>query len=312
MADGASGRGPERLLNGAAQGNRSGARHGPAPTLESMSTTATTTASAQPADGPGRPTFRRMLNKVPEVTVFFWVIKVLCTTVGETAADYVNDNLGFGLTNTTIVSAALLAVLLLVQFRLRRYVPAAYWAVVVVISVFGTLITDNMTDAHNVPLTTSTPVFAAILAIVFAVWYAVERTLSIHTITTTRREAFYWLAILFTFSLGTAAGDLLAEKASLGYAVSIAIFAGAIAVVAFAYFVLNANAVLTFWLAYILTRPLGASIGDEMSQNSHKYGGLGLGATGTSYIFLGVIAALVTYLTVTRRDQTPAEVAAAG
>src|SRR3954463_14678725 len=165
---------------------------------------------------------RRMLNKVPEVTLYFWVIKILRTTVGETAADYVNDNLGFGLTNTTIVSGALLAVLLLVQFRLRRYVPAAYWAVVVVISVFGTLITDNMTDAHNVPLTTSTPLFAGILALVFAVWWAVERTLSIHSIVTTRREAFYWLAILFTFALGTAAGDLVAERFTLGYGPSIA------------------------------------------------------------------------------------------
>jgi uncharacterized membrane-anchored protein len=307
MAPGGSAAGPERHLNAA---GRSGARHALAPTLGAMSSTAT--APARPAGDPGRRAFRRVLNKVPEVTVFFWIVKILCTTVGDTAADYVNDNLGFGLTNTTIVSAALLAVLLVIQFRLRRYVPAAYWAVVVVISVFGTLITDNMTDAHDVPLTTSTPVFAVILAVVFAVWYAVERTLSIHTITTTRREAFYWLAILFTFSLGTAAGDLLAEKADRGYAVSIAIFAGAIAVVAFAYFVVEADAVLTFWLAYILTRPPGASIGDEMSQNSHKYGGLGLGATGTSYLFLGVIAALVTFLTVTRRDQTPAEVAAGG
>src|SRR3954464_6082692 len=203
------------------------------------------------ADEPPTSLGRKMLNKVPEVTVFFWVIKVLCTTVGETAADYVNDNLGFGLTNTTIVSGALLAVLLLVQFRLRRYVPAAYWAVVVVISVFGTLITDNMTDAHNVPLTTSTPVFAAILAVVFAVWYAFERTLSIHTIITRRREGFYWLAILFTFSLGTAAGDLVAEQFSLGYGPSIAVWGGAIALVAFAHYVLRMGPVLSFWLAYI-------------------------------------------------------------
>src|ERR1700742_3114128 len=176
---------------------------------------------------------RRMLNKVPEVTLFFWLIKIMCTTVGETAADYLNENLGFGLTKTTYVTGALLVVLLVVQFSLRRYVPISYWAVVVVISVFGTLITDNMTDGHNVPLTTSTPIFAVILAIVFASWYAVERTLSIHTIVTRRREAFYWLAILFTFSLGTAAGDLVAEKADLGYLVSIAIFGGAIALVAF-------------------------------------------------------------------------------
>src|SRR4051812_23057855 len=251
---------------------------------------------------------RRMLNKAPEVTLFFWIIKIMCTTVGETAADYLNDNLGFGLTNTTYVSGALLAVLLLVQFRLRRYVPGVYWAAVVVISVFGTLITDNMTDAHNVPLTTSTPIFAAILAVVFAVWFAVERTLSIHSIVTTRREGFYWLAILFTFSLGTAAGDLVAEKASLGYGPSIAIWGGAIALITAARFGLKANAVAAFWFAYILTRPLGASIGDFMSQHSHKYSGLGLGTTGTSYIFLGCILALVVFLSITKRDQTPPEV----
>jgi uncharacterized membrane-anchored protein len=247
---------------------------------------------------------RKMLNKVPEVTIFFWVIKIMCTTVGETAADYLNENLGFGLTKTTYVTGALLIVLLAVQFRLRRYVPGVYWAVVVVISVFGTLITDNMTDHYNVPLTTSTIVFAIVLAAVFASWYAVERTLSIHTIFTTRREAFYWLAILFTFALGTAAGDLSAEKFDLGYAVSIAIFGGLIAAVTIGHYVFGMNAVLSFWLAYILTRPLGASIGDEMSQNSHKYGGLGLGTTGTSYIFLGCILALVAYLTITRKDAT--------
>jgi uncharacterized membrane-anchored protein len=251
-----------------------------------------------------------MLNKVPEVTFFFWAIKIMCTTVGETAADYVNDTLGFGLTNTTLVAGALLAVLLVAQFRLRKYVPGVYWSTVVVISVFGTLITDNLTDAHNVALTVTTPIFAAVLAGVFATWYSVERTLSIHTIVTTRREAFYWLTILFTFALGTAAGDLVGEKADLGYAVSILIWGGAIALVAGSYFILKAGPVLTFWLAYILTRPLGASIGDEMSQNSHKYGGLNLGTTGTSYIFLGMILSLVAYLTITKRDQTPPELIA--
>jgi uncharacterized membrane-anchored protein len=249
-----------------------------------------------------------MLNKVPEVTFYFWLIKIMCTTVGETAADYLNTNLGFGLTNTTYFTGALLAVLLAIQFRLRRYVPAIYWSVVVVVSVFGTLITDNMTDRYNVPLTVSTSVFAAVLALVFGVWYAFERTLSIHSIVTTRREAFYWLAILFTFALGTAAGDMAAEHLNLGYAVSILIFGGMIAAVAFAHYALRMNPILSFWLAYILTRPLGASIGDEMSQNSHKYGGLGLGTTGTSYIFLGCILALVTYLSLTKRDQTPPEV----
>ena len=268
-----------------------------------MNAHATATGAPSPA--------RTMLNKVPEVTFFFWLIKIMCTTVGETAADYLNVNLGFGLSNTTYIAGALLAVLLLAQFRARRYVPALYWSVVVVISVFGTLITDNMTDRYSVPLALSTPLFAAILAIVFAAWYAVERTLSIHTIVTSRREAFYWLAILFTFALGTAAGDLVAEQFALGYGLSIAIFGSVIAAVALAHYRFGLGAVTAFWLAYILTRPLGASIGDFLSQNSHKYGGLGLGTTGTSYLFVGGIFALVTYLTVTKRDQTPPELSRA-
>jgi uncharacterized membrane-anchored protein len=263
-----------------------------------------TTETASPASPS---TARQLLNKVPEVTLYFWVIKILCTTVGETAADYLNETLGFGLTNTTWVTGALLALILLGQFITKRYIPPIYWSVVVVISVFGTLITDNMSDVYAVPLTTSTAVFAVILAGVFAVWYRVEHTVSIHTIVTTRREAFYWLAILFTFALGTAAGDLVAEKASLGYAISIAIFGGVIGLIAFAHFVLKANPIVTFWLAYIMTRPLGASIGDFMSQDSKDYGGLGLGATTTSYIFLAAILVLVTYLSASKRDQTPPE-----
>src|SRR5689334_17040552 len=158
---------------------------------------------------------RKMLNKVPEVTFFFWLIKIMCTTVGETAADYLNDSLGFGLTWTTVVTGVLLAVALVVQFRLPRYVPPVYWLAVVFISVFGTLITDNLTDRFSVSLVVSTVVFAIALIATFAAWYRSERTLSIHTIVTTRREGFYWLAILFTFALGTAAGDLFAERLSL-------------------------------------------------------------------------------------------------
>jgi uncharacterized membrane-anchored protein len=260
--------------------------------------TTTTHADAVPSLG------RKMLNKVPEVTLFFWVIKIMCTTVGETAADYLNVDLGFGLTNTTWFTGALLLVVLAVQFRLRRYVPTIYWVAVVVISVFGTLITDNLTDRYNVPLTTSTSVFTVALALVFAAWYASERTLSIHTIFTTRRESFYWLAILFTFALGTAAGDLTAEKFGLGYGVSLLIFGGAIAAIAIGHFAGRINSVLAFWLAYILTRPLGASIGDGLSQ-PRQDGGLGLGTTQTSYVFLAAILVLVVYLTVTRRDQPP-------
>lgn len=244
------------------------------------------------------------LNKVPEVTVYFWIIKVLCTTVGETAADYLNDNLGMGLTNTTYLMSALLVGALFYQFRAKKYVPGIYWLAVVLISVVGTLITDNLTDNLGVPLETTTAVFAIVLAVVFAIWFAVEGTLSIHSITTVRREAFYWLAILFTFALGTAAGDLTAEKLNVGYWPSALLFAGAIAAVTIAHKGFRLNAVAAFWAAYVLTRPLGASIGDYLSQPTGD-GGLGLGPNGTSAIFLAAILALVVFLTVTRRDQTP-------
>jgi uncharacterized membrane-anchored protein len=247
--------------------------------------------------------YAHLLNKVPEVTVYFWLIKVLCTTVGETFADYLNETLGFGLTNTTIVMGVAFLVFLALQFRTDRYVPSIYWTTVVLISVFGTLITDNLTDGHGVPTTVTTPIFAVLLALTFLSWCLVERTLSIHTIRTPRREAFYWLAILFTFALGTAGGDMLSEQLGLGYATAVLIFAAAIGVVAVLHWGLKVNAVLTFWLAYILTRPLGASIGDYMSQ-ARADGALGLGTTATSVIFLGAILALVVFLTVTRTDVT--------
>ena len=246
---------------------------------------------------------RQMLNKVPEITFYFWVIKVLCTTVGETASDYLSENVGLGLTKTTYITAALLFAALVFQFRLRRYVAPVYWLGIVLISIVGTQITDNLTDNHGVSLVTTTTIFSVVLAIVFAIWWGVERTLSIHTIYTTRREAFYWLAVLFTFALGTAAGDLMAERLNLGYAWSFVLFAGAIAVVAVAHYALRLNAVLAFWLAYVLTRPLGASIGDLLSQSRHD-GGLGLGTTVTSALFLLAILVVVTLLTVTKRDVT--------
>jgi uncharacterized membrane-anchored protein len=247
-----------------------------------------------------------MLNKVPEVTLWFWVIKVLSTTVGETAADFLTDKVGLGLTGTSLVMGALLVAVLVWQLRTRRYVPGVYWTTVVLVSIVGTLITDNLTDNIGVPLALTTTVFSLALAVTFGTWYARERTLSIHSIVTTPREAFYWLAILLTFALGTAGGDFLAEQLSFGYLVSLAIFAGAIALVLTAWR-LGVNAVLTFWVAYVLTRPLGASLGDLLSQ-PHKDGGLGLGTTVTSVGFLAVILVVVTYLAVTRRDVDTSDV----
>ncbi|MGO4752643.1 hypothetical protein AB4212_29225 [Streptomyces sp. 2MCAF27] len=259
------------------------------------------------ADGPAAPARQRLhWNKVPEVTVYFWIIKVLCTTVGETAADLLNDKAGLGLTGVSVLMSALLAVVLVVQFRTSAYRAAVYWFAVALISVVGTLISDNLTDNVGVPLQTSTTVFAILLAVVFAVWYRRERTLSIHHIDTTSRESFYWLAVLFTFALGTAAGDLVSERMDLGYWLSAVLFAAAIAAVAVAHFALGLDAVWSFWIAYILTRPLGASIGDYLSQPTGD-GGLGLGTVITSALFLAVILGLVGYLAVTRKDVTLAE-----
>ena len=243
-----------------------------------------------------------MRNKVPEVTIFFWVIKILCTTVGESFADYINSTLGFGLTKTTLVFSGGLIVVLAVQFRLRRYVPGVYWLAVVLISVVGTLLTDNLTDARGVPLWVSTTVFAVLLAGVFGIWYARERTLSIHTIVTTPREAFYWLAVLVTFALGTAAGDWTIELTGWSPGAAVLLPLGLVLAVLVAWR-LGAGPVLCFWLAYILTRPLGANIGDFLGA-PHADGGLGLGTLGTSVLFLGTIFAVVVYLTKTQVDRT--------
>jgi uncharacterized membrane-anchored protein len=254
---------------------------------------------------------REKLSKVPEVTFYFWIIKVLCTTVGETFADFINTKLGDNLNTTTIVMGSLLAAALVVQFRVPAYIPAVYWVTVVLISVVGTLITDNMVEHFNVSLTTSTIVFAILMLATFAVWYASEKTLSIHSIRTRKREAFYWTAILFTFALGTAAGDLIGEQYSLGYFKSTLLFAAIIAVIAVAHLAFHLNAIFAFWAAYVVTRPLGASIGDLLSQPRKLapdgdpatfQAGLGLGTTVTSIIFLAAILAVVVYMTNVQRE----------
>jgi uncharacterized membrane-anchored protein len=244
----------------------------------------------------------RLINRVPNVTIDFWLIKLLAVTVGETAADYLALNLGLGLSTTSAIMSSFLAVALLLQFARRRYVPWSYWLAVVLISIVGTLITDNLVDNMGVELETSTIVFAAALITTFAIWYALERTLSIHTIFTTRREIFYWLAILFTFSLGTAAGDLVAEEFGLGYLSTGLMFGAVIGFIGVAYYVLNMDGILAFWLAYIFTRPLGASFGDLLSQPS-EFGGFGFGTIVTSVIFLTCIAVVVFYMTITQNGE---------
>src|SRR6201995_706209 len=222
---------------------------------------------------------RQLLNKVPEVTIYFWIIKCLCTTIGETMSDNLMGHFAVGGDNATpaqlqtalykvcAITVIVLAVLLAVQFRLKRYVPVVYWANIVVISLVGTQITDLFEGQGDQPnnMWAITIVSVTLLAAVFAVWYWSERPLSMHSIVTTRREAFYWLAILTTFATGTAVGDLLAEKLSMGYLTTLLLFVGIIAVIALAWKFTNINGVLAFWLAYIMTRPLGASTGDWLS-----------------------------------------------
>ncbi|MFK4303005.1 putative membrane-anchored protein [Paenibacillus sp. RC254] len=246
---------------------------------------------------------RKMLNKVPEVTIFFWIIKIMTTTVGETAADFLNFNLHWGLTRTTVVMVVLLLVTLLFQFRSRKYIPGIYWLVVTLISVVGTLVSDNLVDYIGISLQVTTTVFALALLVTFTLWYGSEKTLSIHSIYTTKREIFYWATIFFTFALGTAAGDLISEGLDLGYWRSALMFASLIGIVTIAGYRFKFNAVWSFWMAYIVTRPLGASLGDYLSQ-SHADGGLGLGTAGTSVIFLVTILTLVIYLAKSGIDQT--------
>ncbi len=243
-------------------------------------------------------------NRVPEVTLDFWLIKLMAVTMGETAADYLAVNLGLGLTATSLLMTGVLVVALVLQFAQRRYVPWAYWLAVVLISIVGTLVTDNLVDNCGVPLTVTTAVFTVALAVTFLVWYRVEGTLSIHDVTSFRREAFYWLAILFTFALGTAAGDLVAEAFGLGYLATGILFGMIIASLAIGYFLLGLDAILGFWLAYIFTRPLGASFGDLLSQPG-DYGGLGFGTIITSALFLAAIAGIVVFMTL-RTTRQPA------
>lgn len=251
-------------------------------------------------------------NRVPQVTLDFWLVKLLAVTVGETAADFINMNLGLGLSNTSLIMSGLLIAALVLQFRQGKYVPWIYWLTVVLISVVGTLITDYLVDNLGISLEVTTITFSAALAATFAVWYVVERTLSIHTIYTIRREAFYWLAILFTFALGTASGDLAAEALGLGYLQAGIMYSALIAVIAFAYYALKMNGILAFWLAYIFTRPMGASFGDLLSQPAAN-GGLGFGTAVTSIVFLAGIAGVVTYMTVgSGGEDTAADVTEAG
>jgi uncharacterized membrane-anchored protein len=253
---------------------------------------------------PGR-TAPVLVSKVPEVTLWFWLIKIMATTVGETAADLLSIRLGLGLGVTSLIMTMVFLVALILQVRATHYVPAFYWVTVVAISVVGTLVSDNLVDGYGVSLVTTSIAFAVVLALVFVAWWRNEGTLSIHSIVTRRRELYYWAAILFTFALGTSVGDLLAETMDLGYGPAAVVFGGMIAAVALAWSFLRLDAILAFWVAYVLTRPLGASLGALFAKPVIA-GGFGLGTVTTSLIFLGLILGLVVFLTLSRVDRLDA------
>ncbi|MEV0400175.1 hypothetical protein [Actinoallomurus sp. NPDC050550] len=242
---------------------------------------------------------RRAISKVPEVTAYFWIVKVLTTGMGETTSDYLAHRLN------PIIAVALagifLAVSLALQFGVRRYVAWIYWTAITMVSVFGTMAADVLHVVLGIPYVISTAFFMVVLAVIFAIWYASEKTLSIHSIVTMRRELFYWATVMTTFALGTATGDMTAVTVHLGYLASGIMFAVLIALPAVAYRWLRMNAVFAFWFAYVLTRPLGASFADWMGV-SRARGGLALGTGPVSLALAVIIVGFVGYLSVTRKD----------
>jgi hypothetical protein len=251
---------------------------------------------------------KSMLVKVPAITLFFWIIKVLSTTVGETLADYLNSTLGLGDNGTILVMVSVLLVLLAAQLILRKYVPAIYWAAIVAVSTVGTLIADNMHTNYGWENWQLTILFGLILIVVFVIWWNQEKTLSIKTINTRKREAFYWVAVLSTFAMGTAAGDIFLDDLGAPLLQSTFIFIGVIAIIAALWRLKVIGSILGFWSIYILTRPLGASFGDYLSLSKDEApDALALGAQNVTLVFLALIVALVIYLSVTKKDVIPAE-----
>ena len=242
---------------------------------------------------------RRMLRKVPEVTVYFWIIKLLTTAMGESTSDYLVHHLD------PVIAVALggigIVIALVLQLFVRRYAAWIYWLAVVMVAIFGTMAADVVHIGLGVPYLASTAFFTASLAAIFIVWYKSEKTLSIHSISTHRREFFYWAAVMATFALGTATGDMTATTLGLGYFSSGVLFAALFAVPALGYWLFDLNEVGAFWFAYIVTRPLGASFADWTGR-APSLGGIGVGTGLVSLILALLIIGFVGYLTVTRKD----------
>ena len=242
---------------------------------------------------------RHAFSKVPEITAFFWIVKALTTAMGESTSDFLVHTLVPEV--AVVIGGIAFVIALYVQFGKDRYVPWAYWLAVAMVGVFGTMAADVLHVGLGVPYIVSTVFYAIVLAVVFRAWYVSEGTLSIHSITTPRRELFYWAAVLATFALGTAAGDLTAVTFGLGFFGSGLLFAAIIAIPALGYFRFGMNPILAFWFAYVVTRPLGASFADWLAVSSAR-GGLALGTGLVSFVLAAMIAMFVAFLTSTGLD----------
>ncbi len=242
-------------------------------------------------------TTRDTITKVPEITLIFWVLKLLTTGMGESMSDFLGQQ------NVPIAGAIGIFGLwfaLWLQLRQREYRAPIYWFAVMMVAIFGTMAADGIHDGASIPYSVTTPLFGLIMAVIFYLWYRSEGTLSIHSITTRRREGYYWAAVLATFALGTAAGDLTALSLNLGFFPSVILFASVIAIPAVGWWRFNMNPILAFWFAYIVTRPLGASFADGFSK--HDNTGLGLGDGTVSALALIVFIALVAYVALSKLD----------
>ncbi len=244
---------------------------------------------------------QKLMNRVAGLTVFFWIIKILSTTVGETAADFINGDLGIGLLNTTILMGVITIGSVIWQFKMKKYFAPAYWFLVVMMSIEGTLITDLLVDQFGVSLITLDIIFTIMMLGVFYIWYKKEGTLSIHSINVTKREIFYWSIVLITFALGTGLGDSVSEYLNVGYLNSLIIFTSVFLLAGCLYYAKIIDGVTAFWIAFIVTRPIGASLGDLMIQMP-KDGGMGIGVAHINIVFFTIISGLVAYLTATGLD----------
>ena len=246
------------------------------------------------------------LNRVAGLSLFFWIVKILSTTVGETAADFVAVDMNIGLVGTSLVMGLITIGAVIWNFKLKKYFAPSYWFLIVMMSIEGTLITDILVDDFNISLITLDLIFFIAMALGFLIWYKTEGTLSIHKITNNKREVFYWLIVLITFALGTGIGDTVSEHLNFGYSNSLMLF-GAIFLIAGALFYVKIlDGITAFWIAFIVTRPIGASLGDLFIQ-SPADGGMGISAGSINITFFTIILIVVSYLSLTKIDVTKDE-----